>query len=267
MRINLEGAGVLRTKEGEIHGAQGCVWVSKHKGPFYFNGEAIKAVAIPVLIGHRGAGAGKDRNENTITSVKICEEIDAMAEIDVQLTKDRDVVVFHDLEIEGVKIEDISTKELQEMGVVLLKDLLSETRLDLNIEIKYEQQKISVVEWCEKIVEVVEESRGSRDIVYSSFCREICEEIIRRKYHALFLTEILNEEVIEYASISKCLGVVTVSSEVLAKPSLVSAIKGKFMYILTYGEENKKIETVTIQRMYGVDGFITDEVQILSKFI
>jgi glycerophosphoryl diester phosphodiesterase len=91
---------------------------------------ALTLMALPVsaveIIGHRGASY--DAPENTVSSVKLAWKQNAdSAEIDVYLSKDGQVVVFHDKETDRIggrkkKIVDQTYAELQQLDVGGWKD-------------------------------------------------------------------------------------------------------------------------------------------------
>ncbi|KAI5190677.1 glycerophosphodiester phosphodiesterase [Nematocida minor] len=222
--------------------------------------------SIPVLIGHRGVGAGMERQENTIFSINKCGVFGKMAEIDVQLSRDLDVFVFHDLAIDGVYLDQISTSELLDRKIDTLYDLLMNTEIDLNIEIKYEIQSISVDIWCDKVVETVKKAqKKGRKIVYSSFNRDVCQTMQRKGEEVLFLVEILTEESVSYAVDVGYMGIVTEVDEVLNNPGIVETVKRHMLYLVTYGKNNSDISVVDKQIAMGVNSIITDEIEELLR--
>ncbi|KAI5189284.1 hypothetical protein NECID01_0479 [Nematocida sp. AWRm77] len=228
---------------------------------------AEKKGVLSRLVGHRGCGAGKE--ENSIASLNQCAKFGKMAEIDVQLTRDREVVVYHDTKWKGVPVEDMLFEEVVQsgMGADLFKDTLAETSIGLNVEIKYEDQKASVAEWVGTILQVVEASTVPRAIVYSSFSREVCEALQARKQPTFFLTEVLTEEAIAYSEAQAYAGIVTDASEALSKAFLVELARSKHMHLATYGEENNHADKVLHQYRMGVCSIITDKIEELSKIV
>lgn len=227
--------------------------------------EQVEICSIPLFIGHRGVGAGKSREENTIQSINACGIVGHMAEIDVQLSKDGEVFVTHDLEIDGVPVDEISSERLHKMNIPLLSEVLKKTKISLNIEIKYEIQSISMDTWCQKIVDVVSKSEPGRYIVYSSFNKGICERMQGHSKDTLFLTEFLTEESISTTLSGQYMGIVTNADEVLNKPELARKIKENNLFLATYGVSNSLLENIEKQREIGVDSIITDEIQQLSQ--
>jgi glycerophosphoryl diester phosphodiesterase len=103
----------------------------------------------PVVIGHRGA-AGL-AVENTIVAIRKALELGVkIVEVDVRLTSDRKIVVFHDEDLKrlaGVdkKIRDLTLRDLREVrinneGIPTLDEVLAEVsgKAGILIEIKEE---------------------------------------------------------------------------------------------------------------------------------
>lgn len=94
--------------------------------------------------GHRGAGAYAP--ENTVAAFKMAVDMGADGvELDIQLTKDNEVVVIHDETLERIcgrkgNVSDYSFAELKEfMDIPTLTEvfeLISHTRLKINVELK-----------------------------------------------------------------------------------------------------------------------------------
>ncbi len=106
-----------------------------------------------MIIGHRGAMGY--RTENTLSSFQYAMELKlSMMELDVQMSKDGQLVVFHDRTLERLttkrgQISDYSMEELQKMilpggeKIPSLEEVfaLARGKIKLNLEIK--MQKIS----------------------------------------------------------------------------------------------------------------------------
>lgn len=226
----------------------------------------IKLRCMPVLVGHRGMGTGKHRQENTVSAINKCGLFGRMAEIDVQLSMDKDVFVVHDLEMEGVPVEMISTNKL--LGrVEMLSHALDSTDIDLNIEVKYEKYSIPVEVWCKAILDVVRRhKKPNRKIVYSSFSREVCEELKKTEETVLFLTEELTEESVEYSITNGYAGIVTKADEALKNAHIIDMIRQNSLHLATYGKTNNYIDKIDKQIEIGVHSIITDEIEDLSEY-
>ncbi|MFW6047914.1 MAG: glycerophosphodiester phosphodiesterase [Candidatus Natronoplasma sp.] len=132
------------------------------------------------IIAHRGA-SGLTEFDNSLKSFRKAVELGAdMIEFDVRKTRDDVLVAFHDPEIEGKKISDLSYEELlfitEEIGfkVPKVEDVvdLSKDKIDLDIELKEEGYE-------ERVVELVRDHLGYDDYVMKSFSDE-CVKSIKR---------------------------------------------------------------------------------------
>jgi glycerophosphoryl diester phosphodiesterase len=99
---------------------------------------------LPKLQCHRGYWV-KGSSQNSIEAIKKAFELGyKMTEFDVRLTKDKEVVLFHDANINGKWISDLTFEELQkEITVSKLEELLKwfdkVEDFKLNIEIKNDE--------------------------------------------------------------------------------------------------------------------------------
>lgn len=229
--------------------------------------ESSRPFYMPLLVGHRGVGAGSEKQENTADAINRCKAVGSMAEIDAQLSADKDVFVMHDLKIEDKLVENISTAELLDKKIELLSDILDRTEIDLNIEVKYDRQATPVDIWCMAILDVVKKhTKPNRRVIFSSFDRGVCEEIHRREETVLFLTEEISEEAIQYAIDRRYAGIVTNGEEVFREKDLISKIiNTKDLHLITYGIINSEADKVHRQIDLGVYSIITDEIEYLSR--
>ncbi|UUV18415.1 glycerophosphodiester phosphodiesterase [Fusobacteria bacterium ZRK30] len=147
------------------------------------------------IIAHRGASGYAPENTKASILEGLKRGCDGF-EVDVQLTKDNKVVVFHDWSLERtsdgngflkdqtlakLKTLDIGSwfsKEFKGEKVLTLEELLdiiSKEKL-LNIEIKVRHGEVNQIE--EKVVEILEKkSRINSNIIISSFDHRIIKRI------------------------------------------------------------------------------------------
>ncbi|MBO9667347.1 MAG: glycerophosphodiester phosphodiesterase [Bdellovibrio sp.] len=125
--------------------------------------------------GHRGYWKG-GAQENTLASFKAAKERGLhMVEMDVRLSKDDVVVVFHDDTLERIgnsskKVRELTAYELQALvNAPTLRDVLISNDVPefLNIELKTAEKFDSTLE--NKIAELVRETGTSSRILFSSF--------------------------------------------------------------------------------------------------
>ncbi len=130
------------------------------------------------IIAHRGA-SGLTGFDNSFESFEKAVEISAdMIEFDVRKTRDDVLIAFHDAEIEGEKILDLSYEELlditEERGfrVPTVEDVvnLSKGRIGLDIELKEKGYE-------ERVVDVARDQLGYDDYVMKSFFDKCVDSI------------------------------------------------------------------------------------------
>ncbi len=106
------------------------------------------------IIGHRGA-SGLVEYDSSVKSFEKAIELGVdMVEFDVRRTKDGTLTAFHDSELDGEDIEDITHDEIQEITgdkgykVPTVEDVvrLCKGKIDLDIELKVEGYEEEVIE-------------------------------------------------------------------------------------------------------------------------
>ncbi|CBK23678.2 uncharacterized protein [Blastocystis hominis] len=186
--------------------------------------------ATPLWLGHRGCGmnASWKRSEgceveNSLRGFQQARSRGLLGvEFDLQLTKDMEVVVFHDYEIfekeHGQKLP-IALQTLSELKSIPLPssswyqgatqfiptfdEMITDTPGDLlfNIEVKYPtlpelasaHLQTSKNAYVDRIVETVERTHSNRSIYYSSFDLDVCLLLLYKQAHyPVFL--LLDEE-------------------------------------------------------------------------
>ena len=139
---------------------------------FYFSEEIF-------LFGHRGAPSLAP--ENTKESfVKAFEAGIKGVELDVQLSKDKELIVFHDLDMENITgspklIEDMDYSEIRTLShannfhIPLLKEILDicprEKYINIEIKSRHYLNKFLV----KKIVEIIKLYKIQKSVIVSSF--------------------------------------------------------------------------------------------------
>lgn len=230
-----------------------------------------------LIIGHRGYNA--KYTENTLES--FIEALKAGAdgiELDVHLTKDGEVVVFHDFDLsrmtkESGYIFEFTLEDLKEIKLennhsiptlrevleklIQYKDNYSKSEITLNVEFKAGSQMYPDIE--EKVMEICYDKLSYNEIVFSSFDHQCLVEIKSLDQQAQ-------------------IGVLTTAA--LVEPWLyVNRIKGDYYHphYLSLSEKNLKemiqnkllINTYTLNDMTlgkqlmkaGIHMIITDEVE------
>ena len=137
-------------------------------------------------IGHRGVKGIKP--ENTLESIMEAVSLSFdMAEIDIQMTKDGKIIVFHDYDLKRLfdnskKISELTYEELLSVTdrIPLLKEVIKsikDTKMELNIEIKELFQKNGIIE---ELIYILERYSFEERVLISSFDHVILKEIKKR---------------------------------------------------------------------------------------
>lgn len=152
---------------------------------FYFGG-----VAQTKVIAHRGYWDCEGSAQNSIVSLKKAAEAGVYgSEFDVQMTKDKELVVNLDDSIEGLLIGDTPYSQLKDLklknGETLptLDDYLKAGKelpqVQLILEIKPHRTKAEEDEATSIIVRKVKEMQMEKQVEYISFSMNICEQLVK----------------------------------------------------------------------------------------
>ena len=138
------------------------------------------------IFGHRGLPHIYE--ENTFKSLNKAQEICDFVETDVRITKDKELVLYHDVEIQTQKIEELSLSDIEELIDIEISEihLVSREQIkgDTNFELKISSKDHDLNKvFLEKIINLT----NPEDIV-SSFDWEIIlnnRESFKSKYGIL----------------------------------------------------------------------------------
>ena len=115
------------------------------------------------IFGHRGLP--NSYPENTFLSLNKALEICDFVETDVRITKDKELILFHDPTLNNQKIEELSLQEISDIKSTDLNEnhLTSRDQIlgDVNFELKVnkEQESLNTI-FVEKIIEITNNSKG-----------------------------------------------------------------------------------------------------------
>lgn len=132
-------------------------------------------VKPPTYQGHRGYWKG-GAQENTLASFRAAHERGlTMVELDVRLSKDQVVVVFHDADLKRLGhrnklVDELTAAELNEfVQAPTLEDLLQSSDVPrfFNIELKTDKALSGTLET--KVAEVIRKTRMEQRVLFSSF--------------------------------------------------------------------------------------------------
>jgi len=170
---------------------------------------------LPKLQAHRGLWI-HGAKQNTLTSIKLAFEAGyEMAELDVQITSDNIVILFHDFNIQGRQVKTIPYNEINRLvgGTVpksvtaleeLFKWIVTIENFKLNIEIK--SQDIFNFKLEKRIDELINKYKLRKRVMISSFnpISLFKMRILSREIHRALLLSFENKkesQFIRYAGV------------------------------------------------------------------
>lgn len=149
----------------------------------------VRTAAQPQVIAHRGYWTKENSVQNSRNSVQ--NAIDAKcwgAEVDVYLTTDGKVVLFHDPELNGKRIDNCTYAELKDFRLTngetlpLLEEVLTLSELGhptkLIIEIKSHDTPGKETAVAKEVLDLVKRAGMQEAVEYISFSDRICETLI-----------------------------------------------------------------------------------------
>jgi glycerophosphoryl diester phosphodiesterase len=188
----------------------------------FFYTPSINAIEdLPVISGaHRGSSVEKVENTFEAIEIAVNDPNYAFIEFDVQYTKDKEIVVFHDLSLfrfqkQFYKVGDLTYEQLVKISrydVPLYKDVMDliGDKKKVNIEIKSQGNLEDDKEIIEFIIKDSEKRGISKNILFSSISEDVVKYIKlshpELKVGQIFLTmpatyfniDILTESFYEY---------------------------------------------------------------------
>ncbi len=137
---------------------------------------------MPIIVGHKGAAGYA--TENTLESFKLAIEIGCdRAEMDVRLTKDNEVVVFHDKEVSNLTdgvglVSDMTIDQIQQLNykdggkIPTLQEVINvcKNKIDFQIELKGDGTPLPVNE-------IILRNNIEKTVFITSFKTHLLEEI------------------------------------------------------------------------------------------
>ena len=143
------------------------------------------------VIAHRGYWKTEGSAQNSISSLKNTYRIGVYgSEFDVHITRDGEVVVFHDDDVEGIKIEnanyaDIKDKRLKNgERIPTLKEYLEAARsmdgMKMILEVKEHIKKSDEDRCVDAVLKLVDESGIKDRVEYISFSKHACDYLVAK---------------------------------------------------------------------------------------
>jgi Glycerophosphoryl diester phosphodiesterase len=148
------------------------------------------AVAQTKTIAHRGYWEVEGSVENSISSLRNAQEFGVYgSEFDVWMTSDNVLIVFHDAEIEGKKIEDTPYSQLKDFRLdngerlPTLEEYLIQgkksKKTKLVLDLKPHSSKEKEDRAVASIVKMVEKAGMKKQTDYISLSLNVCKEMVR----------------------------------------------------------------------------------------
>ena len=247
-----------------------------YRGKYNLNIEYVRTMEVTA---HRGASVKYP--ENTMAAFIGAKKQGAnWAELDVQQTKDKQIIVSHDTNLKRVtgvdkdvinmtyaeieKLDAGKFKDIKFAGekIPLLEEVIDyakENQLKLNIELKPTGKE---VDFEKQVVELIEEKDFVEQCVITSQVYEVLENVkkVNKKVETVYVMSIA------YGDITKLKYADHFSVEASnVSKDLVSRVhnEGKELYVWTVNTKD------SIQNMieYNVDNIITDDVPLAQKTI
>jgi glycerophosphoryl diester phosphodiesterase len=229
-----------------------------------------------LVIGHKGAS--KTEPENTLKAFKRAIELEAdFIELDVQFSKDKEIVVSHDYNIEritgqNIYINKMTVKELKQYdigegeSIPTLKEVISLTNGKIGLQIELKEVGTGKV-----VIDMLREANLIDSTIISSFIHNELLEI-KKIEPRVRLGALISERVSTPSDLKK-------ATKRIIKKKLFAVhphYKGVNRDLVEYAHNNNlKVNVWTvnekedIQRMIdiGVDGIIGDDIPLLKSLL
>lgn len=218
-----------------------------------------------LIIAHRGASGYY--KENTIRAFKGALDLGAKYfETDVQLSKDNQLVIYHDYQLDTTDkphIKDLTYKQLKGYDVPLLSEVLSvlkDPQISINLEIKNDNDLYPNIE--EKIMRELNSNKNAHKerILISSFDLPTLERV------RVLDKDIKIGRLTRAFDINEALALKTYSVNISDKrvtQEVISACHLHGIKVLVY-TVNDYAETLRLKEM-GADGIFSDYPDIMNK--
>ena len=142
------------------------------------------------VIAHRGYWKTEGSAQNSISSLKNAYRIGVYgSEFDVHITRDGVVVVYHDDDIDGIKIENAQYADLKDKRlkngepIPTLKEYLEAAKslgkMKMILEIKEHIQKSDEDRCMDAVLRLVDETGMRNRVEYISFSKHACDYLVK----------------------------------------------------------------------------------------
>jgi glycerophosphoryl diester phosphodiesterase len=253
--------------------------------------------------GHRGARGNYPENTLSAFRYAIENDVDAL-ELDLQMTKDKEIIIYHDKQIDtticshpSARIKDLTLSEIlkydcgskqnpifpQQIIVVgeripSFKELIEMVQneyyyksIKMNVEIKTEQNVDTdeeVYEFTNKLIEIIHQYNLQNKITIQSFDTRALEYVkqIDSKIKTSFLIERAQPINDEIIQLAKKLNVQIISPDYhLIDKNIVGKLKQHGFEVLPWTIND--VDTLRQHVKYGVNGIITDYPKQMKDYL
>lgn len=143
------------------------------------------------LIAHRGYWKTEGSVQNSLSSLRNTYRIGVYgSEFDVHVTRDGEVVVFHDDDIDGLRLEDATYAQLQEKrlangeSIPTLREYLDAAKrlgaMKLILEVKEHTNKADENRCVDAVLRLVSEADLAGRTEYISFSKHACDYLVKK---------------------------------------------------------------------------------------
>jgi glycerophosphoryl diester phosphodiesterase len=237
----------------------------------------LPSLSSPVIFAHRGASSHAP--ENTLAAFQLAIDQNATAiELDVQLTKDKEVIVFHDVFLDRTtdgkgKTKSLSLSEIKQLNagfpaspayqketIPTLAEVLSFLPQEIFINIELKNLDSSRDELPTRTLSVIHEYNAQSRVLLSSFNTIALQRSYKKSPDVplglLVRTSLFADIHLNFPYILNKIQSIHLSYKALT-PRLVASFKQAEKKVFTY-TLNHTSDIVNAMNM-GVDGFFTDD--------
>ena len=250
-----------------------AVVVGTYNADFLSNPGSVK----PITVSHRGVDNGNGAQNSIAALIKTSEDTHPdYVEMDIQETKDQQFVVFHDFNMKALTGEDVKPNKItleeatqftvkdngKEEHVVSFDEYLSEAnRLNQKLMIEIKPTKDDTPEMIDNFLEKYGENILEKGHIIQSLSFDIVQEI-KEKEPNMVVGYIMPFSVVGPPEGE--MDFFTLEYTTLNANFIKSAnAQGKKVYAWTPNDE----DTMSRMMFYGIDGMITDQMQLLNETI
>lgn len=143
------------------------------------------------VIAHRGYWKTEGSAQNSLSSLRNTYNIGVYgSEFDVHITRDGEVVVFHDDDIDGLRLEDATLAQLRAKrlangeSIPTLREYLNAAKslgtMKLILEVKEHTQKADEDRCVDAVLRLVGEAELAERTEYISFSKHACDYLVKK---------------------------------------------------------------------------------------